>query len=302
MFALAMMGPLAELLWGRLRLVLIYFVSGLAGSALAMALRPDTILAGASGAIWGIQMSLFAWLFTFRRHLPPELASDWFRRLSVVFVLNAGVSFLPNVSWEGHLGGGLAGFLVAGLLNAARFGDRPRRVTAWLLLALLPVLCVAGVAGVMDAKGVPGWQRLRQRVASEQEARAEAEFNKEVVPRLVRLSPGLVRPTEEDADQVLKVPLTKRAPERVIVIRARAEAFKGTADAVVQFSTREPTGNDTLDRYRERARAFGAARALSFERLLALLAIDGSPPADALNEWRAARREADRLWAELVPK
>ena len=127
MFALAMMGPLAELLWGRRRLLLIYLISGLAGSALAMAIRPDSLLAGASGAIWGIQMSLFAWLFTFRRHLPADLAADWFRRLSVVFVLNAGVSFLPGISWEGHLGGGVAGFLAAGLLNAARFGDRPRR-------------------------------------------------------------------------------------------------------------------------------------------------------------------------------
>src|SRR5215207_4630726 len=53
LFALAMMGPLAELLWGRVRLLLIYVVSGLAGSALAMALRPDSTLAGASGAIWG---------------------------------------------------------------------------------------------------------------------------------------------------------------------------------------------------------------------------------------------------------
>ena len=33
MFALAMMGPLAELLWGRGRLLLIYLASGLAGSA-----------------------------------------------------------------------------------------------------------------------------------------------------------------------------------------------------------------------------------------------------------------------------
>ena len=90
MLALAMMGPLAELLWGRGRLVIIYFVSGLAGSALAMALRPDSVLAGASGAIWGIQMSLFAWLFTFRQRLPPDLVSDWFRRLCVVFALNAG--------------------------------------------------------------------------------------------------------------------------------------------------------------------------------------------------------------------
>jgi rhomboid protease GluP len=320
MFALAMMGPLAELLWGRGRLLLIYIISGLAGSALAMALRPDSLLAGASGAIWGIQMSLFAWLFTFRRHLPPELASDWFRRLSVVFVLSAGVSFLPNVSWEGHLGGGVAGFLTAGLLNAARFGDRSRRLTAWFLLILLPLLCVGGLVGAMDAKGMPGWQHLRQRIAREQEAReelerlrklreaqaefnkAQTEFNKEVAPRVAQLASEAVKPVEGEVGVLLA--LTKRSPERVAQARAKVEALKGVADTAVQFATRTPTSSEEFDRHRERARAFAAARAKSFELLLGLLALDApvAPTAEPWRAWQAARAEADRLWTELVPK
>ena len=284
MLALAMMGPLAELLWGRGRLLLIYFLSGLAGSSLAMALRPDSILAGASGAIWGIQMSLFAWLFTFRQHLPPDLASDWFRRLSVVFVLNAGVSFLPGVSWEGHLGGGVAGFAVAGLLNAARFGDRPRRVSAWILLALLPLLCIAGVAAAMDAKGMPGWQHLHQRLASEQEPQrersnsgtqapvereqklrdAQIEFNREVIPRLAQLGPEAVKPIEGEVGVLLS--LSKRSPERVTAAQARVQCrSRRRPNAAVQLTTREPTGSEEFNRHRERctARSPGArARSL----------------------------------------
>jgi rhomboid protease GluP len=318
MLALAMMGPLAELLWGRGRLLLIYVVSGLAGSSLAMALRPDSLLAGASGAIWGIQMSLFAWLFAFRTRLPPELASDWFRRLTVVFVVNAGASFLPNVSWEGHLGGGAAGFLVAGLLNAARFGDRPRRASAWLLIALMPVMCVAGVAAAMDAKGMAGWQRLRQKMAAEQEFRdaldqrqklieenrrlreAQTEFNNELIPRLQQLAPEVVRPVETEAGLLLA--LSRRSPERVAAAQARVQGLKGAADAVVQLATREPSGSESFDHRRERARAFGAARAKSFELLLGLLATTGPVPADAWEAWQASRREADRLWGELTAK
>ena len=298
LFALAMMGPLAELLWGRGRLVLIYFISGLAGSTLAMALRPDSILAGASGAIWGIQMSLFAWLFAFRRHLPPDLANDWFRRLVVVFVLSAGVSFLPGVSWEGHLGGGVAGFLVAGLLNAARFGDRPRRISAWAFLALLPVLCVAGLAVSMDAKGLPGWQHLRERLAIARSKAARQAFNTHVAPKLPGLAPPAVEKPEAELRELLK--MTPRAPEQVSAARAEVEKLKEVADAVLRHTAGEPIGDEPFDRHRERVRAFAAARAKSFELLLAMLAEPTPPTAEAWDAWRAARRDADALWAELL--
>jgi membrane associated rhomboid family serine protease len=310
LFALAMMGPLAELLWGRTRLLLIYFVSGLAGSALAMALRPDTILAGASGAIWGIQMSLFAWLFAFRRHLPPELAGDWFRRLCVVFVLNAGVSFLPGVSWEGHLGGGAAGFLVAGLLNAARFGDARRRASAWIVLALLPMLCVGGLAVAMESKE-GAWAQLRQRLAAREEARAaaeqtqklraaEEEFKTQVVPRLAKLAPEAVKQPEWDAG--LLVSFAKRSPERVSASRAKVEALKKEADEAVRLTAREPTGIEQFDRHRQRAHAFAVRRAESFELLLKMLAAPAPPDAAAWAAWQSARAAADKSWAELTAK
>jgi rhomboid protease GluP len=322
LFALAMMGPLAELLWGRARLLLIYVVSGLAGSALAMALRPDSILAGASGAIWGIQMSLFAWLFAFRQALPPDLANDWFRRLCVVFVLNAGVSFLPNVSWEGHLGGGVAGLMVAGLLNAARFGDRWRRVGAWLLLTLLPVLCVAGLAAAMDAKGMPGWQRYRQKLASEQERRdeterrqkirdaeaerlqkirnAEAEYRDHVHPRLLELAPAAVAKVELEATELAQ--RANRPPARVAEVKKRLGGLKAAAEAVLKHTPAEPVGVAEFDQLCARVRAFAAARAKSFDLFVAMLDAPGPPSTAAWDAWQAAQREADALWHANRPK
>jgi rhomboid protease GluP len=311
LFALAMMGPLAELLWGRTRLLLIYLISGLVGSALAMTLRPDSVLAGASGAIWGVQMSLFAWLFAFRRQLPPDLASDWFRRLGVVFVLNAGISFLPEVSWEAHLGGGAAGFLVATLLNVARFGDQQRRISAWVLIAFLPILSVAGLALAMDANGMPGWQHLRQRLAAEQEARekaerkqkwddAQAEFNTHAEPRLTQLAPDAVKQSEAEA--LIILPMRKRPEGRLKTLRAKIEALKTTADEAVSFTTRDPTGNAYIDTHRDRAKAFAVARSRSFALLLEMLASAEPPKAETWDAWKAARHEADRLWGELTAK
>ncbi|HSQ57969.1 MAG TPA: rhomboid family intramembrane serine protease, partial [Gemmata sp.] len=113
LFTLGMLGLLAESLWGRWRLAAIYFISGLAGSCMAMAIEPGGMLAGASGALWGLLMSLVAWLAAYRRELPPDIATDWVRKLWIVFILNVGISFLPGISWQAHLGGGIAGLLAA---------------------------------------------------------------------------------------------------------------------------------------------------------------------------------------------
>lgn len=300
LFALAMMGPLAELLWGRGRLLLIYFASGLAGSALAMAIRPDALLAGASGAIWGVQMSLFAWLFTFRYQLPTDLAADWFRRLTVVFMLNAAVSFLPNVSWEGHLGGGVAGFVTAGLLNAARSGGWAKRALARLLVALVPVFAVAGLAGAMGAKGMTGWQKLHARLNGVREAQTELDrvaenhaaalaFEKELQPRLIQLvtvtaSPKTdLAPAELNAVVVLNA---KRTPERTARAAERVRALKRAADEVAALTAGEPR-----DERRARLHRYAVARAHACDLLLGLLAADRPTPA-AWDAWQTARRDA----------
>lgn len=324
MFALAMMGPLAEMLWGRGRLLLIYVISGLAGSALAMAIRPDSLLAGASGAIWGVQMSLFVWLFAFRSRLPADVAADWFRRLTVVFLLNAAVSFLPNVSWEGHLGGGLGGLVTAWLLNVARFGDRPRRLLAWLLLTLLPVLCVAGLAAAMDAKGMPGWQKLHKRLAVEREMRevvekaerwsaAHSEYAHEVSPRLAQLTPigvtGVTKvsgtfvnllPEEREALALLRDP--NREPPQTAAVREKLHKRKATAEELISLTSREPVGVESLDTRRELAHRFAVVRAQSFKLLMLMLDGGGPPSPAAWAAWEKVRLEADSRWHELRGK
>ncbi|VTS03885.1 peptidase rhomboid domain protein : Peptidase S54, rhomboid domain protein OS=Granulicella mallensis (strain ATCC BAA-1857 / DSM 23137 / MP5ACTX8) GN=AciX8_4761 PE=4 SV=1: Rhomboid [Gemmata massiliana] len=320
MFALAMMGPLAELLWGRRRLLIIYFVSGLGGSALAMALRPEALLAGASGAIWGIQMSLFAWLFTFRRQLPPHIAADWFRRLTIVFLLNAAGSFLPNVSWEGHLGGGLAGFAAAGLLNVVRFGDRPRRLMARALLVLLPLFCLAGLASAMDVRGVPKWRLIHQRLATDRAAReafeqqnrvraALDEFEGAVGSRLITLTgrtttgrttrDALINVTPGELNALLVLRGQTRTPESRARSQERIKALKKTAEEVAELTT-GATGVNVLDQSRERVHRFALARAKSFELLLGLLDSTSPPTGATWAAWQAARLDADRLWEETI--
>jgi membrane associated rhomboid family serine protease len=203
MFILGVVGPLAELLWGRGRTAIIYAMSGLAGSCLAMALSPTVgggvnTLAGASGAIWGVSTSLLAWMLLFGSRLPPVLARNLFRRLCLMLAMNAGISCLPHISWEAHLGGGLAGFLTAGLLNVARLDDRPRRRAAVVILVLLPVVCVTGLLTAMQSS--PDWVALRAREAQSEAARREEQANlhqrasnEQVAARLPRITAGTAR-------------------------------------------------------------------------------------------------------------
>ncbi len=130
-------GPVEEYL-GRLRFILLYLVSGLAGSAGALIQNPTGITVGASGAIFGIlgAMVVLEWQATGRVG----------GNALTLIVINLGLSFaIPNVSWGGHVGGLIGGVLCT--LAFARFG---RGHAAYGRVGLLgyATLLVVGVASV----------------------------------------------------------------------------------------------------------------------------------------------------------
>src|SRR5262249_44662147 len=157
----------------------------------------------------------------FRHYLGREAASDSLRRLLLVIVINAGFSFMPGISWEGHFGGGVVGFVTAGLLNALRFGDRPRRRAALVLLAGLPVLCVGTLLLAMDHGRA--WADFRQRLTDEAARQAAEEARQALGQRLQQLrrasagleqlSPERVGPVEKQANALLLRPGPRRNAE-----------------------------------------------------------------------------------------
>jgi membrane associated rhomboid family serine protease len=304
LFALVMVGPLAELLWGRWRLAVIYLVSGVAGSCLAMALKPDSLLAGASGAIWGLLMSLVAWFMLFHRYLPADVVADSTRRLMVVIVLNVMFSFLPGISWQGHLGGAVAGFSTAVLLNAMRFGDRWRQFVALTLLLSFAATCAGGLVLAMN-RSEP-WVAYRQRLADDrtrQAAKLAAEaFDRDVVPLLEQLPPDRVKPLTDRAFSQLTRPGARRNPTIVAELRAKFTELKAAADSAVGHLATPPVGVKEIDEHRGRARAFAEARSRSFALVLAMLDSPAIPDDAAWSEWGKSRRTADALWEQIRKK
>ena len=155
MLMLGILGPVSEGLWGRRRFALLYLVSGLAGSCAAIALHPmsetensvrPTVLAGASGALWGVLLSVIVWLMRHREELPEGVAKEWGRKLLFAVFLNLMLSFAPGISVEAHLGGGFAGIALAYWLDRRRW---PNRFISSLGVAVLIAVLLGGLYGFM---------------------------------------------------------------------------------------------------------------------------------------------------------
>lgn len=106
LFMLWQLGPPLEQMLGRLRFTVLYLLSALGGSVAVWILSaPGGATLGASGAVLGLVGAL--------------LVISRARNLDITWILmyvavTAVVSFvIPNVSWEGHLGGFIVGAALA---------------------------------------------------------------------------------------------------------------------------------------------------------------------------------------------
>ncbi len=118
MYALFVIGRVVEQYLGTARYIGLYFVSGLAGSAVALLQTPTTPVLGASGAIFGIlgAMMILEWQVTGSLARGQAL---W------LIVINLGLSFvIPGISWGGHVGGLIGGILV--MLAYSHWANRGR--------------------------------------------------------------------------------------------------------------------------------------------------------------------------------
>ncbi|MGN8026386.1 rhomboid family intramembrane serine protease [Microbacterium sp. 22242] len=138
MLALWMIGQQLEPLIGRAKFLVLYLVSGLAGSVAVALLAPGMPTVGASGAIFG----LFAALIVIGRHLGANVTG-----MLVVLAINlvAGFAMGFNIAWQAHVGGIIAGALI-GLIYARTGGRRSARFWWIGLVSAITVVLLAVVA------------------------------------------------------------------------------------------------------------------------------------------------------------
>lgn len=134
MFALYWLGTIVEEAIGTGRFVLIYFASGLAGSAGALVFSsPVDVTVGASGAIFGIMGALLV--------LEYMTTGSFAGQAMGLIVINMVITFtIPNISVGGHLGGLIGGIAATYALMRTRYA-RP----SWIGPALVAGIGVASV-------------------------------------------------------------------------------------------------------------------------------------------------------------
>ena len=140
MYSLYVLGPTIETLLGRVRFLVLYLVSGFAGSVAVLLLAPEAAVLGASGAIFGLMGAYF--LIT--RHLGRGQG-----QIFIVIALNLAIGFfISGIAWQAHIGGLVGGLAVSAVYLATRRpAQRPLQILGVVgIVIALVLLTLVGVS------------------------------------------------------------------------------------------------------------------------------------------------------------
>jgi membrane associated rhomboid family serine protease len=127
MITLYCFGPVVEQILGPAALLLVYAAAGVGSTLLTFALHsrdPSYRALGASGAISGVLFAgivLAPSMSLFVPFLPIAVPAPLFAVGYIVLSILAAQRRIGNVAHEAHIGGAVAGFLIAGMLSPAGF-------------------------------------------------------------------------------------------------------------------------------------------------------------------------------------
>ncbi|MCY6484541.1 rhomboid family intramembrane serine protease [Clostridium aestuarii] len=112
MYALYVLGPLVETVYGKIKYLVIYFSAALVSSVFSY-LFSESVSIGASGAIFGLLGAIL--VFAFKRR--DKVGKGMVKNVLSVIAMNVFIGVaLPNIDNFGHLGGLVGGLLISGIL------------------------------------------------------------------------------------------------------------------------------------------------------------------------------------------
>jgi len=147
MLALWWFGTPVEAFLGRTRFLLVYLVSGLAGSAGALIASPNNVTVGASGAIFGILGSALV----LERQRINVLGGS---ALAIIVINVIFTLTIPGISIGGHLGGLIGG--AGATLALSHFGRRHPGYGRASLLGIAGVVIIGAISVLVSYWKVRG--------------------------------------------------------------------------------------------------------------------------------------------------
>lgn len=110
MYSLYIIGREVENLFGKIKYIIIFILSGIFGSIMSLAFTHNTISAGASGAIFGLLGALLYFGMHYRTYLGEAIK----RSIIPIIVVNLIIGFFAEgINLAAHIGGLVGGVLVA---------------------------------------------------------------------------------------------------------------------------------------------------------------------------------------------
>jgi membrane associated rhomboid family serine protease len=146
MVSLWNIGRVVEAQLGRVRYLALYLLSALGGSVLVLLLAPGTSTVGASGAIFGLGAAYY--VMAKRLGADMSTVNRFMAGLLVWLLISAGLT-----SWQGHLGGLLAGGLVTLVYAYVPRGPRRGLIQTAACVGLLVLLVLLTVGKVTELTG-----------------------------------------------------------------------------------------------------------------------------------------------------
>lgn len=160
MYGLMILGPYVEKLYGSARFVFFWVLTGAAGVLGSyLTVRPgmhvnafsrflfknaDVVSVGASGALFGLIGVLFVFGIKFRHELPDGFKRAFGTGMLPTILLNVFIGFtIPVIDNAAHMGGFVAGAVLALFVGYERPGERARVAVFWHILQAAALALVA---------------------------------------------------------------------------------------------------------------------------------------------------------------
>ncbi|HWC18470.1 MAG TPA: rhomboid family intramembrane serine protease, partial [Terriglobales bacterium] len=175
MWALWVLGTLAEAVLGSYLYVGVYLVCAIAGSLTSLYWNPFAVGAGASGAIMGILGAEVSVLKFAHLPIPKEVLRSTIRSLVQGALLTLVIGLLPRIDNASHTGGLVCGLFLGLLLSLTRrAGYNVQRPLRQICL-LAPLALMVPLALAVQRHGEPWVHYQRAAAAFDDSQYAEAE-------------------------------------------------------------------------------------------------------------------------------
>jgi rhomboid protease GluP len=143
-YALWIVGPQVEKLYGGARFVILYVLTGVAGVAASYFYHPENQSAGASGAIFGLFGVLLVFGIRHRHDIPPFFKRAVGTGVLPVILINLVIGFsIPAIDNSAHIGGLLAGAALAAIIPFQRPGEEEKPFFTSIQISIMAMIAVS---------------------------------------------------------------------------------------------------------------------------------------------------------------